>query len=244
MAKISPEKKAEIRADKEAGLSTKEIAEKHGVNTSTINRHTRPDVDLAQRASMFEPAPDHAPQAATLEHPVLAKLMTNLDEPVRAQLPELPRGDPSELVQKILLNAESFPEVFPHPPSIDSLVSKSVRELTDVLASMETSRAVRMLTVQMKQFFLVGSRAVEVAGKTYLNLKTEGLTDGLIAQQKELDYLFRELAIKHSKKFGKAMEPEARLLMLFGVALLQTDAANRMRSQTTEPSTAEKFSDL
>ena len=266
--RLNQEQKIQIQAEKEAGVSTKDIAAKFGIHPSTVLKAakdvpkiklpTTEDVDLGERAGFLDPTPAPVPRPPEPktppfpDHPALDKFFAGLEgpapqAPVPRPAPELPRGDPDELVQKILLNAESFPELFPNPPSIDSLASKSVNQLAEVLQSMETSRAVRMLTVQLKQVFLVGSRATEVMGKQYLGLKTDGLTDGLISQQKELDYLFRELAIKHSKKFGKVVEPEVRLLMLFGITVLQTDAANRVKdrlAQQNPASTAEKFGDL
>jgi hypothetical protein len=258
MPKLTEEQKSQILADRAAGVPTKEIALKFGVHPSTILKQLKPRAeeiqtvtmpvapDLEERAGFLDPELRREPRPIPNEQ-VLDKIFAGLapePAPVPASLP-IPSGDPDELVQKILLNAESFPEMFPNTPSVASLATKSARELADVLQSMETSRAVRMLTVQLKQVFLVGSRATEMLGKQYLGLKTEGLTDGLIAQQKELDFIFRELAIKHSRKFGKVVEPEVRLLMLFGMAVLQTDATNRVRDRLASPaSTADKFDDL
>jgi len=256
--RLSAEQKSQIVSDRAAGISTKEIALKFGVHPSTILK-TRaetvqsvevPMVDLDERARFLDAA---RPEAAKprpevkIDDRVLDKLFSGLaaQPEVVAPVAVIPSGDPDELVQKILLNAESFPDMFPNTPSVASLATKSARELADVLQSMETSRAVRMLTVQLKQVFLVGSRATEMLGKQYLGLKTDGLTDGLIAQQKELDFIFRELAIKHSRKFGKVVEPEVRLLMMFGMAVLQTDATNRVRARLSEsPVEADKFGDL
>ena len=256
MPKLTEEQKSHISADRAAGVSTKEIALKFGVHPSTILKQLKPRAqsvkvpvapDLEERAGFLDPDVRRDPPRLIPNDQVLDKIFAGLapePAPVPASLP-IPSGDPDELVQKILLNADSFPEMFPNTPSVASLATKSARELADVLQSMETSRAVRMLTVQLKQVFLVGSRATEMLGKQYLGLKTDGLTDGLIAQQKELDFIFRELAIKHSRKFGKVVEPEVRLLMLFGMAVLQTDATNRVRDRLASPaSTADKFDDL
>jgi hypothetical protein len=259
MPKLTAEQKSQIVSDRAAGISTKEIALKFGVHPSTILKQLKPRAeeiqsvtvpvapDLEERAGFLDPEVRREPPQPIPNDQVLDKIFAGLaPEPVPVPVPApIASGDPDELVQKILLNAESFPEMFPNTPSVASLATKSVRELADVLQSMETSRAVRMLTVQLKQVFLVGSRAIEMLGKQYLGLKTDGLTDGLIAQQKELDFIFRELAIKHSRKFGKVVEPEVRLLMLFGMAVLQTDATNRVRDRLASPaSTTDKFDDL
>jgi hypothetical protein len=180
---------------------------------------------------------------------VLDNFFKTIDAEPQKQQPvpvtaDVPRGDPKDLIQRILLNAESFPEVFPNPPSESSLAGKSWGDLDHVLKSMEHSRSVRTLSIQMKQVFFVGSRATEVLGKAMLRLKTDGMTDALMTQSKELDYLFRELAIKHAPKFSGTSEPEVRLLMLFGMTLLQTDATNRLRERVAPKDAEDKYADL
>ena len=265
--KLAEEVKRGIAADRKAGMSVKEVSAKYGVNKSTIAKYARAaeevqsvevpttldlEVDLDERAKMLDSEPPPMKKAAAVpaktSKAVEAFMKSALAEaPAPAPAVELPRGDPKELVQRILLNAETFPEVFPNPPTQSSLAGKSWKELDEVLKSMEHSRAVRMLSVQMKQVFFVASRATEVLGKAALKLKTDGMTDALMAQTKELDYLFRELAIKHASKFSGTSEPEVRLLMLFGMTLLQTDATNRLRERMPESApteTAEKYTDL
>jgi len=259
--KLDDAVKKGIAEDRAAGMSVKDVAAKYGVNKSTISKYSKTevvqsvevptvqDINLEERAKAFVDAPIDQPAPKPRDMKTIAKFMATLDEAPPAphvKPPPVPRGDPAELIQKILLNIESHPDVFP-ATSIDALAGRSPEDLSDVLANMELSKSVRMLSVQMKQVFLVGSRAVEVAGKAFLKLKTDGLTDALLAQQKELDFLFKELAIKHARKFGKATEPEIRLLMMFGIALLQTDATNRVRERmatTTPPETTEKYGDL
>jgi hypothetical protein len=73
------------------------------------------------------------------------------------------------------------------------------------------------------------------------------MTDALLQQQAELDYLFKELAIKHADKFRGASSPEVRLLTMFGITLLQTDATNRLKERLSAatPSDVEaKYPDL
>jgi hypothetical protein len=254
--KLTDEIKQGIAEDRASGMSVKDVAAKYGINKSTISKYgkvqsvvvpTTDDVDLAERAKiLFREAPiDEAPKPK--DQRAIASFMAKVQEDeVPAPPKVVQRGDPEELIQKILLNAEAHPEVF-SGTTVETLAGRSAEELAAVLRTMEMSKAVRMLTVQMKQVFFVASRATEVAGKTFLKLKTDGLTDGLIAQQKELDFLFKELAIKHSKAFGKSTEPEIRLLMMFGIAVLQTDATNRVKERmaaTTPAETTEKYGDL
>jgi len=249
--KLADEVKKGIAADRANGMSVKDCCAKYNVNKSTIAKYGKDDIqsvviptadlpDLEARAREL----DTEPLKKVEEQPKERRLVEAfVRKAVEEEKQEVPRGDPKELVQRILLNAESFPEVFPHPPSQASLASKNFKELDELLKSMEHSRAVRTLSVQMKQVFLVSARATEVLGKAVLRLKTDGMTDALMTQQKELDYLFRELAIKHANKFAGTSEPEVRLLMLFGMTLLQTDATNRLKERMPKEA-EEKYSDL
>ena len=63
----------------------------------------------------------------------------------------------------------------------------------------------------------------------------------------DLEVDLGERAIKHASKFSGTSEPEVRLLMLFGMTLLQTDATNRLRERmpaSAPTETAEKYADL
>ncbi len=235
-------------------MSVRECAEKYGVSKSTISKyHNLPreeaqeiEIDMEARAVEIQ---TEAPMGRVANIPkqenrILETFFKTLptETPVEPPKADVPRGNPQELIQRIMLNAETFPEVFPSAPSETSLANKSVAELQGVLASMEHSRAVRTLSVQLKQVFLVASRATEVLGKAALKLKTDGMTDALMSQQKELDYLFRELAIKHAGKFSGTSEPEVRLLMMFGMTLLQTDATNRLKERAKPDE--DKYGDL
>ena len=92
----------------------------------------------------------------------------------------------------------------------------------------------------MKQVFLVVSRATETLGSR-IRLKTQGLTDALLQQQQELDYIFKELAIEYADKFNTTTRPEVKLVMMFGMAVLTVDSQNRIR-ETLKPE--ETYKDL
>ena len=92
----------------------------------------------------------------------------------------------------------------------------------------------------MKQVFFVTARATESLG-TRIRLKTQGLTDALLQQQQELDYIFKELAIEYADKFNTATRPEIKLLMTFGMAVLSVDSQNRLREHIKPE---EKYADL
>ena len=257
--KLTADVKKGIAADRLAGMSVQECCVKWKVHRSTIAKY---GTDEKQEVNVPVLPSDMEERAKTLEIPQIERRTSNDDPviqafmndvlvvpsspsvPVPTPKQELPRGDPNELIQRILLNAQTFPDIFPNAPTEQSLSQKGAKELEDVLKTMEHTRAVRMLSSQMKQVFFVASRATEMIGKTALRLKTDGMTDALMSQQKELDYLFRELAIKHANKFSGTSEPEVRLLMLFGITLLQTDATNRLRERMPTPNTTEEYADL
>jgi hypothetical protein len=162
-----------------------------------------------------------------------------------ASIPQLnPRRD--DIIQRILLNAENFPAHYPfitdRASFQASLLEKTAASLTDLLETMEKTRTVNNFAAQMKQVFFVASRATEVLGKK-IRLKTDGLADNLMKQQQELDYIFKELAISYSESLSKASKPELRLAMLCGMAVLQTDAQNRLR-EAIQKKPEETFSDL
>lgn len=261
--KLNDEIKRGIAADRLAGMSVQECCAKWNVHRSTISKYFKKNEtiqevqipmlppDMEERAKFLSSDPPLMEQKQPhLDHPSIKEFMKKvLNEPERVvkevePVKELPRGDPNELIQRILLNAETFPDVFPNAPNEDTLSVKSVHELDKVLKTMEHTRAVKTLSTQMKQVFFVASRATEVLGKAALRLKTDGMTDALMTQQKDLDYLFRELAIKHASKFSGTSEPEVRLLMMFGMTLLQTDATNRLKERMPATRATEDYADL
>jgi len=262
MPRLDATLRQHIAADRTAGMSVKEIASKYKVNRSTISKYSKsepsqsvdvPMVNLTERAREFgsEPVVEAGSDKTAALSSFFESLRMEDDEPVPtapAVRNPTPRGNPHELIQRILLNAETFPDVFPNTPSQSQLAGKSVAELQGILMSMEHSRAVKMLSTQFKQVFLVCSRATEVLGKMTLKLRTDGMTDALLQQQAELDYLFRELAIKHADRFRGVSSPEVRLLTMFGITLLQTDATNRLKDRLAAaptPSEVEaKYPDL
>jgi hypothetical protein len=170
MPKLALEIQAKILQDRMAGVSVSECAAKYGVSKSTISKYHHkeetqevdvPSIDLEARALELTEAPiQMVANVPKHESRVLDSFFKTLPEsgdslalepPPKA---DVPRGDPKELIQRIIINAETFPEVFPSAPTESSLANKSVPELQGVLASMEHSRAVRTLSVQFKQVFL------------------------------------------------------------------------------------------
>jgi hypothetical protein len=265
--RISAEVQQQIAHDRKNGMSVKDCCAKYSLNKSTICKYSKEDPKEIQEVSV--PTTDDLPDLTsrvplvevdapiqTKESPRASRVIQNFFKDMKEPEPEvkpivkevnpIASVNKNDLIQKIILNAESFPEMFPDM-TIDSLSSKSVRELDELLQSMTHSRTIRSLSLQFKQMFLVSARATEIVGKTFLKMKTDGMTEALMNQQKELDFIFRELAIKHSSRFSATSEPEVKLLMIVGMTLLQTDASNRLKdrlSQTQQVETTDKYSDL
>lgn len=144
--------------------------------------------------------------------------------------------DPVErtaVLQRIMLNLDNFGSMFTfiHDKAsfVQSLHSRPLADLKGILKTMETTRTTINLSNQMKQTFLMIGKGTEVLGARFLNLKTDGFVNNLVAQKQELDMIFRELAIDYAPKFTFQTRPEIRLAMLYGMTLLQVDNTNRIK---------------
>ena len=262
--RISAEVQQQIAQDRKNGMSVKDCCEKYSLNKSTICKYSKEEVqevsvpttddlpDLASRVPLVEVDAPIQKKETPKTSQIVKNFFKDLKEPEPEIKPVVKEVKPivsvskNDIIQKILLNMESFPEMFPDM-TMDSLSLKSVKELDELLQSMTHSRTIRSLSLQFKQMFLVSVRATEIVGKSFLKMKTDGMTEALMVQQKELDFIFRELAIKHSSRFSATTEPEVKLLMIVGMTLLQTDASNRLKErlgQSQRSETTDKYSDL
>ena len=155
--------------------------------------------------------------------------------PVATHKPQAP--PPNETIQRILLNADTFPAHYPFITDksafVASLSGQSPAQLANLLQTMEHTRKVNNLSAQMKQVFFVVSRATETLGAR-IHLKTQGLTDALMQQQQELEYIFKELAIDYADRLSTTTRPELKLAMTFGMAVLMVDSKNRIRSNHSD----------
>jgi len=239
MTKVSKEIKEAIQKDKES-MTTRQLQEKYGLSRSSIQR-VKPNLD--ERVAEFStPSKPEPAKEAFAE-----QFVKNMErEVVLPTFQPEPEPDRQPIIQRIILNLETFPA---HYPLIDkntfnaSLSTKTAAQLQDLLTTMERTRTTNNMSAQMKQVFLVSARAAEVLGAR-IRLKTKGLADALLLQQQELDYIFKELAISYADKFTKASSPELRLLTLFGMTVLQVDSQNRVREVMDARETEEKFADL
>ena len=232
MTKIDAELKEAILKDK-SSMKTKQLQEKYGLSRSSIQRIKLPD--LESRIKEFQKPQDESQAAAIVEQLI--------KEPPPPQQPFAPARE--DTIQRILLNADNFPSHYPFIQDknafVQSLSTKNALELHDLLTTMENTRSLNNLSAQMKQVFFISARATETLG-TRIRLKTQGLTDALLQQQQELDYIFKELALTYQDKFKSTTRPEIKLLSMFGMTLLSVDAQNRMREAMKKPE--EKYADL
>jgi hypothetical protein len=243
MTKIDAQLKEAILQDKRE-MTTKQLQEKYNLSRSSIQRIKLPDLEA--RAEEFSPPPQVKDERQAVN--IVEQLVKDVQKPQAVTIPEMilpPRAPPrDETIQRILLNADTFPAHFPFITDknafVQSLSEKSAHQLDDLLKMMERTRSVNNLSNQMKQVFFVTARATESLG-TRIRLKTQGLTDALLQQQQELDYIFKELAIEYADKFNTATRPEIKLLMTFGMAVLSVDSQNRLREHIKPE---EKYADL
>jgi hypothetical protein len=219
---------------------------------------------LNERATEFfaPPAVDEAPIRTQLpDSAVLDRLFKGLDAPPPPPSPQAEvqvqrrEADPSrkELIARILLNVDTFPNLFPFAADrtkfLVELGQYSVADLAGLLENVETTRSTTNFSAQLKNVFFVVSRATETLGGL-VKLKANGLTDALLQQQQELDYIFKELAIQYGDSFKGTSRPEVRLAFLFGMALLQTDSTNRLKerlkpkTEAVREETNKKYADL
>ena len=231
MTKIDAQLKEAILQDKRE-MTTTQLQEKYNLSRSSIQRIKLPDLEA--RAEEFSPPPQVKDERQAVN--IVEQLVKDVQKPQAVTIPEMilpPRAPPrDETIQRILLNADTFPAHYPFITDknafVQSLSEKSAHQLDDLLKMMERTRSVNNLSNQMKQVFFVTARATESLG-TRIRLKTQGLTDALLQQQQELDYIFKELAIEYADKFNTATRPEIKLLMTFGMAVLSVDSQNRLR---------------
>ena len=240
--KLDETQRSSIMEDKKH-MSTKELQQKYNVSRSTIQRIKLPNLE-ARAAEFHGDAKDQAPRNETKEN--FAEMLVKQIQ--REETPIMPQIDRQPIIQKILMNADTFPAHYPFITDKTafamSLNDKSSGQLQDLLNTMERTRSTNNLSAQMKQVFFVSARAAETLGSR-IRLKTDGLTNALIQQQQELDYIFKELALTYSDKFTKASSPEMRLLMMFGMTILQVDSQNRIREAMARTETPEeKYQDL
>jgi hypothetical protein len=118
MPKVSADLRDQLVADRKNGMSVKAMAEKHKVNRTTVIKYTKGLNELEDRAVEFVNIPTTTTTTSEPVPTVVADFFRKLEAPpttmrVPEQAPELPRGDPQEIIQRIVMNAETFPRSGP-----------------------------------------------------------------------------------------------------------------------------------
>lgn len=184
--------------------------------------------------------------------------MENLRRPMPRQVEFIdPDFDRGECIQRIMFNVEHFaplirkiigenPDVF-----IQSLSSRSDKELEGLLGVIDRTRSVTNMATSMKHTFYMVAQGTEIVSTQLLGMKTQGFVRALQAQHSEIEMAIKELAIENYNKFNKMNRPEMRLGMLAVMTLVQVDSSNRLReametpkTESTKPETEEKYADL
>jgi hypothetical protein len=109
---------------------------------------------------------------------------------------------------------------------IQSLTNRPDRELEGLLKTLERSRSVGNIASGFKQLFFVAGQATEGLTKV-IGMRTHGFADQLRQHDAEVSMIMKEIAMNQWESVKALDSPEMRLLSLFSLTLVQTDAQNR-----------------
>jgi hypothetical protein len=154
----------------------------------------------------------------------------------RAQTPPPRVMDKGELIGKITLNVQTFPEMLAdivkpnREEFIEHLPKKSLNELTGILSLIEYQRSVTNTAAVMKTLTLTGASLLEMGTKRFLKMRTEGFAD-MLKNEPSIDGILKEIAMENANGIiSKYQSPTARLTLLVVTSLMSVDARNRQRS--------------
>jgi hypothetical protein len=144
-----------------------------------------------------------------------------------------PKEEKGELIAKITLNINTFPEVLkdyikPNKDAfLDSLHKKSHNELSALMSTMDYSRSIDNTAKVMKSLTVTGAAIVEMGTKRFLKMRTDGFS-AVIASIPELETLLKEIAMENKGGIiSKYQSPTIRLTTLVITTLIAVDARNR-----------------
>lgn len=168
-------------------------------------------------------------------------------KPLEKKVPE----DKGRLIAKITMNADSFEIVLkdvlrPNKEEfINSLHKKTQTELLSILETIEFTRTVGNTANQLKHLTFMGASGLELVSKKFLKLKSDGYADIIRAQEKELESIFKEIAMKNADgMLSQYQSPEIRLSTLLVTSLLAVDARNRAASLNQTVNNASNYANL
>lgn len=144
-----------------------------------------------------------------------------------------PKEEKGELIAKITLNINTFPEVLkdyikPNKDAfLDSLHKKSQNELSALMSTMDYTRTIDNTAKMMKSLTVTGAAIVEMGTKRFLKMRTDGFS-AVIASIPELESLLKEIAMENKGGIiSKYQSPTIRLTTLVVTTLIAVDARNR-----------------
>jgi hypothetical protein len=188
-----------------------------------------PDSFLAALMADDEPKPKRGRQTKAAAPPPPKR-------EARAQTPPPRVMDKGELIGKITLNVQTFPEMLAdivkpnREEFIEHLPKKSQSELTGLLSLIEYQRSVTNTAAVMKTLTLTGASLLEMGTKRFLKMRTEGFAD-MLKNEPSIDGILKEIAMENANGIiSKYQSPTARLTLLVVTSLMSVDARNRQRS--------------
>jgi hypothetical protein len=212
------------------------------------------EVDSFMKSLTSAPAPAPVSRAGAARHDsFIASLMVDIDaeeiikpkkaskaapkapkaQPIELEVFKAPPADKGELIGKITLNAQTFPDMFKDilKPTkeefIANLPKKSTTELASLLSMLEYQRSVTNTANVMKSITVTGAAVLEMGTKKFLRMRTDGFAEMLRAMP-ELDGILKEIAMENqSGIISRYQSPTVRLTALVVTTLMAVDAKNR-----------------
>ena len=212
---------------------------------STAGPKPVPDSFLAALMADDEPKPKRGRQTKAAAPPPPKR-------EARAQTPPPRVMDKGELIGKITLNVQTFPEMLAdivkpnREEFIEHLPKKSQSELTGLLSLIEYQRSVTNTAAVMKTLTLTGASLLEMGTKRFLKMRTEGFAD-MLKNEPSIDGILKEIAMENANGIiSKYQSPTARLTLLVVTSLMSIDARNRQRSGAAPvpEAVSNKYNDL
>jgi predicted DNA-binding protein YlxM (UPF0122 family) len=235
----------------------------NGLGSPANSSHPEPAMDFKKQAFLenFLSGLDDEPVKKKGRPPAKSKMvMPIFNEPaapvVKAE-PAVRQLEKGELIAKITLNVQTFPDVLadfikPNKDSfLDAIQKKSQTELSAILSTMEYSRSVANTTNVMKQMTLTGAAMLELGTKRFLKMRTDGFAD-MIRNTPEFEHILKEISMENQGGIiAKYQSPTVRLTTLIITSLLAVDAKNRSGAANVVSSASmapanlnEKYGDL
>jgi hypothetical protein len=190
--------------------------------------------DAFIQSLMKDLATDEKPKARGRQAKAPVEKPTRIFEPpAQLEIFKAPVADKGELIGKITLNAQTFPDMFKDilkPTKEDfiaNLPKKSTTELTSLLSMIEYQRSVTNTANVMKSITVTGAAVLEMGTKKFLKMRTDGFAE-MIRAMPELDGILKEIAMENqSGIISRYQSPTVRLTALVVTTLMAVDAKNR-----------------